>query len=90
LKIDKSFIRDIAVDQDDAAIVTATIAMAHTMRLKVVAEGVTSNEQIRFLESHRCDEVQGYLLSYPLPADELGGILKYGRWKNFSGGRLRH
>lgn len=89
LKIDKSFIRDIAIDHDDAAIVTATIAMAHTMRLKVVAEGVTSNEQMRFLESHRCDEVQGYLLSYPLPADELGNFLKYGRW-DLASGALRH
>ncbi len=79
LKIDKSFIRDIAIDHDDAAIVTATIAMAHTMRMKVVAEGVTSQEQIRFLESHRCDEAQGYLLSYPLPADELGNFLRRGR-----------
>jgi diguanylate cyclase (GGDEF)-like protein/PAS domain S-box-containing protein len=89
LKIDKSFIRDIAIDHDDAAIVTATIAMAHTMRLKVVAEGVTSNEQIRFLESHQCDEVQGYLLSYPLPADELGDFLRYGRW-DLASGALRH
>jgi diguanylate cyclase (GGDEF)-like protein/PAS domain S-box-containing protein len=89
LKIDKSFIRDIAVDHEDAAIVTATIAMAHTMRMKVVAEGVTSNEQIRFLESHQCDEVQGYLLSYPLPADELGNFLKYGRW-DLASGELRH
>jgi diguanylate cyclase (GGDEF)-like protein/PAS domain S-box-containing protein len=89
LKIDKSFIRDIAIDREDAAIVTATIAMAHTMRLKVVAEGVTSKEQIRFLESHRCDQVQGYLLSYPLPADELGNFLRYGRW-DLASGELRH
>lgn len=89
LKIDKSFIRDIAIDHEDAAIVTATIAMAHTMRLKVVAEGVTSNEQIRFLESHSCDELQGYLLSYPLPADELGGFLEHGRW-DLASGELRH
>ncbi len=88
LKIDKSFIRDIASDQDDAAIVTATIAMAHTMRLKVVAEGVTSTDQIHFLESHRCDEVQGFLLSHPLPADELGHFLRYGKWTAPSG--LRH
>jgi diguanylate cyclase (GGDEF)-like protein/PAS domain S-box-containing protein len=88
LKIDKSFIRDIAIDQDDAAIVTATIAMAHTMRLKVVAEGVTSTDQIHFLESRQCDEVQGFLLSYPLPADELGRFLKYGKWTAPDG--LRH
>jgi diguanylate cyclase (GGDEF)-like protein len=88
LKIDKSFIRDIASDQDDAAIVTATIAMAHTMRLKVVAEGVTSDAQIRFLEAHRCDEVQGYLLSYPLPAEKLGRLLGYGRW-NLPQGELK-
>ena len=89
LKIEKSFIRDIAIDHEDAAIVTATIAMAHTMRLKGVAEGVTRNAQIRCLESHECDEVQGYLLSYPLPADELGGFLKQGRW-DLASGELRH
>jgi diguanylate cyclase (GGDEF)-like protein/PAS domain S-box-containing protein len=71
LKIDKSFVGDISTDEDDAAIVSATIAMAHRMNLRVVAEGVTSHDQLRFLESFRCDEIQGYLLCQPLPADEM-------------------
>jgi diguanylate cyclase (GGDEF)-like protein/PAS domain S-box-containing protein len=71
LKIDKSFVGDISHDSDDAAIVSATIAMAHRMNLRVVAEGVTSHDQMRFLETYRCDEMQGYLLCQPLPADEM-------------------
>ncbi len=78
LKIDKSFIRDIANDRDDAAIVGATIAMAKHMDLKVVAEGVTSPAQVRFLAEHHCHEMQGYLFSRPLPAAELGLMLKTG------------
>ncbi len=70
LKIDKSFVGDIARNSDDAAIVSAAIAMAHNMGLTVVAEGVTSHDQMRFLEACRCDEIQGYLLCQPLPADE--------------------
>jgi diguanylate cyclase (GGDEF)-like protein/PAS domain S-box-containing protein len=71
LKIDKSFVGDISTDEDDAAIVSATIAMAHRMNLRVVAEGVTTYDQVRFLENFHCDEIQGYLLCQPLPADEM-------------------
>ncbi len=66
VKIDRSFINDVAVDPDDAAIVSAVIAMAHNLRLKVVAEGVETVEQIRFLRERNCDEVQGYLVSRPI------------------------
>ncbi|MFC7514972.1 EAL domain-containing protein [Herbaspirillum sp. GCM10030257] len=79
LKIDQSFIRDISGSRDDAAIVSATIALAHTMQLKVVAEGVTSEEQIRFLEEHDCDEMQGFFLSPAVPPDEMQRLLHRGR-----------
>ncbi|MHB1334121.1 MAG: putative bifunctional diguanylate cyclase/phosphodiesterase [Sulfuriferula sp.] len=78
LKIDKSFICDLANDRNDAAIVCATIAMAQHMDLNVVAEGVTAPEQVRFLAEHHCHEMQGYLFSRPLPADELEVLLKSG------------
>jgi len=72
VKIDRSFIADVAVDADDAAIVSAVIAMAHNLRLKVVAEGVETPEQIRFLRERNCDEVQGYLVSRPITAEKVG------------------
>lgn len=90
LKIDKSFIRDIVSDRDDAAIVSATIAMAQHMDLQVVAEGVTAPAQVRFLTEHHCHEMQGYLFSRPLPPDELGLMLKTGlsRGYDYIGGSV--
>lgn len=76
LKIDKSFIRDITTDRNDAAIVRATIAMARHMELNMVAEGVTTPEQVRFLAKNHCNEMQGYFFSRPLPADEMEILLK--------------
>jgi diguanylate cyclase (GGDEF)-like protein/PAS domain S-box-containing protein len=71
LKIDIAFIRDVTTNADDAAIATAIINMAHCLRLKVVAEGVETREQLDFLRVYGCDEVQGYFLSKPLPVGEL-------------------
>ena len=71
LKIDIAFIRDVTSNQDAATIAIAIINMAHNLRLKVVAEGVETIEQLEFLRLHGCDEVQGYFFSKPLPAEEL-------------------
>jgi EAL domain-containing protein (putative c-di-GMP-specific phosphodiesterase class I) len=71
LKIDKSFVRDVAVDKDDAAIVTAIIQMAHSLSLEVVAEGVESEQQLEFLREQNCDYVQGHLFGDPMTAQQL-------------------
>jgi EAL domain-containing protein (putative c-di-GMP-specific phosphodiesterase class I) len=71
LKIDRSFIMDIPAISDDIAIVSAVIAMAHQLNIKVLAEGVQSTEQRDILLSHRCDELQGYLFAHPLTAGDF-------------------
>ena len=76
LKIDISFIRNVVSDPDDAMIVKAIIAMAHNLNLKVIAEGVEDEQQLEFLKAHKCDVIQGYLLSPPVPAEEFPGLLK--------------
>ncbi|WP_026839925.1 putative bifunctional diguanylate cyclase/phosphodiesterase [Citrifermentans bremense] len=71
LKIDRTFINDITTDPDDAAITLATIEMAHTLKLKVIAEGVETKPQLDFLTKNGCDMYQGYLFSKPVPSKEL-------------------
>ncbi len=71
IKIDRSFVQDTPDDADDAAIVTGIIALAHSLRLEVVAEGVETEAQLRFLREQTCDILQGYYLSKPMPADKF-------------------
>ncbi|WP_078551397.1 EAL domain-containing protein [Bacillus alkalicellulosilyticus] len=76
VKIDSSFIRDMDMDRDDAAIVKAIIAMAHSLELTVTAEGVETEEQRKILSNEKCDYMQGYLLNKPLPSDLAEEVLK--------------
>jgi diguanylate cyclase (GGDEF)-like protein/PAS domain S-box-containing protein len=79
VKIDRSFVRDLTVNPNDAAIATTIITMAHNLKLSVIAEGVETEEQLAFLDQQQCDEMQGFLFSKPKPAQELKNILAQGR-----------
>lgn len=83
LKLDESLLREIIVSSDDATIVDAVIAMAHSLKLTVIAEGVETREQLAFLHEHRCDQVQGQLFGLPVPAEEFESLLRRGsgRWE---------
>jgi EAL domain-containing protein (putative c-di-GMP-specific phosphodiesterase class I) len=84
IKIDKTFVRDINTDLDDSAIALAVIAMAHSMKLKVLAEGVETKTQLTFLKTNRCDEMQGFYLSCPLPVAETTHLLQSHTHLNFN------
>jgi diguanylate cyclase (GGDEF)-like protein len=76
IKIDRSFVNDVPRDADDAAIVSAIIALAHSLRLEVVAEGVETDAQLQFLRGRQCDLIQGYLLSPAVPAEQFSELVR--------------
>jgi diguanylate cyclase len=75
LKIDRSFIREVAASRDDAEIVRAIVSLAHSLHLKVIAEGVETAEQLTFLRGLGCDQYQGFHCSPPVPADEFEKLM---------------
>jgi EAL domain-containing protein (putative c-di-GMP-specific phosphodiesterase class I) len=78
LKIDRSFISDVATNPDDSAITAGIIGMAKSLRLKVIAEGVENEAQMSFLRAHHCDEIQGYYFCRPLLVDDVADKLQGG------------
>lgn len=76
VKIDRSFISDFLINPSDAAIVSAIIAMCHSLGAQVVAEGVETKEQLRFLQDLNCDQIQGYLISKPMPSEDIIDLLE--------------
>ncbi len=79
IKLDQSFVRDLPGDKDDAAIAMAVIAMGRSLELVVIAEGVETEEQLTFLSNHNCDQLQGFLLSRPLPPEAFDKFLASSR-----------
>ena len=79
LKLDGSFVKDATTDPDDAALVMAILTLAHNLRLKVIAEGIETEEQLAFLRLLRCDEGQGYLFGKPLEAESIEGLVTNGQ-----------
>jgi EAL domain-containing protein (putative c-di-GMP-specific phosphodiesterase class I) len=78
LKIDRSFVKDLITDADDASIVTAVIGMGKSLNMLIVAEGVETQEQLEFLQKHHCPQGQGFYFSRPAAAADIGDLLKQG------------
>jgi EAL domain-containing protein (putative c-di-GMP-specific phosphodiesterase class I) len=78
LKIDQSFVRQITTVPNDTSIVTAVISMGRSLKLRVIAEGVETQDEMAFLQAHQCDEAQGYYFSRPVPSAEFAKLLKSG------------
>ena len=78
LKIDQSFVKDVAVNSDDSAIAATIISLAHRLGIKAIAEGVETLAQLEFMVTHDCHEIQGYLFSRPLPIEEFEKLLRAG------------
>jgi len=76
LKIDKSFVRDLPHDENDRAVATAVISLGQKLNLRVIAEGVETEEQMAFLRDNNCDEMQGYYFSQPVSAVEIGEMFE--------------
>ena len=76
LKIDQSFIRDITSDRTAASLVTSIISMAHSIGVRVIAEGVETEAQMKFLTNYHCDEIQGYYFSRPIPANNFTELIR--------------
>lgn len=81
LKIDQSFVRDLPGNSNDTAICRAIIAMAHSLNLSVLAEGVETEQQMQFLRKENCDEMQGFLFSKPVTAEEISEMIRQGFWQ---------
>jgi len=75
LKIDQSFMRDIPENTDNGSLVRAMIAMAHSLNMQVIAEGIENKQQLKFLVEQECDEIQGYLISRPVPAAQFKKLI---------------
>jgi EAL domain-containing protein (putative c-di-GMP-specific phosphodiesterase class I) len=79
IKIDRAFVKEMTVDMNAEAIIKAIIAMAHSLNMEVIAEGVETEDQLAFLQSQKCDKIQGYLFSRPVSAWEFSKLLEKGK-----------
>jgi EAL domain-containing protein (putative c-di-GMP-specific phosphodiesterase class I) len=79
VKVDRSFVKNVTTDPDNAAITTAIIAMAHSLNFEVIAEGVETKQELAFLSKQQCDGMQGYLFSPPVPPAQATQFLKEGK-----------